>query len=187
MTLQDVLDLKAETGHSTMPVTADGTPHGQLVGVVTERDYRLSRMDRTEKVADFMTPFAKLITAPADTTLEEANDIIWDHKLNSLPLVDDAGNLVSMVFRKDYDSHKGNPLEMLDEHKRLRWRWHQHRDYAEHAPALVEAGVGCQASNSSEGYSEWQGHHPVSAKDYGDSFEGGRRQRGGRRRLPLPG
>ena len=87
MTLQDVLDLKEETGHSTMPVTADGTPHGKLMGIVTERDYRLSRMDRTEKVADFMTPFDKLITASGDTTLKKANDIIWDHKLNSLPLV----------------------------------------------------------------------------------------------------
>ena len=157
MTLQDVLDLKEETGHSTMPVTADGTPHGKLMGIVTERDYRLSRMDRTEKVADFMTPFDKLITASGDTTLKKANDIIWDHKLNSLPLVDDDGNLVSMVFRKDYDSHKGNPLEMLDEHKRyMVGAGINTRDYAERVPALVDAGVDVLCIDSSEGYSEWQ-------------------------------
>ncbi|MEG0218170.1 MAG: IMP dehydrogenase, partial [Raoultibacter sp.] len=118
MTLAEVIALKEKLGHSTMPVTADGTPGGKLVGVVTERDYRLSRMDRSERVASFMTPREKMVVAPADTTLREANDIIWEHKLNSLPLVDAEDRLVHMVFRKDYDSHKSNPLEMLDDHKR---------------------------------------------------------------------
>ena len=117
-TLAEVLALKERTGHSTMAVTDDGTANGKLLGIVTSRDYRVSRMSRDVKVEEFMTPFDKLITAPADTSLKTANDIIWDHKLNSLPLVDDKQHLVYMVFRKDYDSHKANSLELLDQHKR---------------------------------------------------------------------
>ncbi|MEG0682726.1 MAG: IMP dehydrogenase [Raoultibacter sp.] len=157
MTLAEVIALKDKLGHSTMPVTADGEAHGKLVGVVTERDYRLSRMDRSERVASFMTPREKMIVAPADTTLREANDIIWEHKLNSLPLVDAEDRLVHMVFRKDYDSHKSNPLEMLDDHKRyMVGAGINTRDYAQRVPALVAAGADVLCLDSSEGYSEWQ-------------------------------
>ena len=117
-TLADILALKEKTGHSTVAVTDDGTATGNLLGIVTSRDYRVTRMSTDEKVRDFMTPFEKLIYAPKGTTLKEANDIIWEHKLNSLPLVDENGHLVYMVFRKDYSSHKENPLELLDAHKR---------------------------------------------------------------------
>ena len=157
MTLSDVLALKQQSGHSTMAVTDDGTGSGKLLGIVTSRDYRVSRMETDEKVRDFMTPFEKLITAPADTTLKEANDIIWDHKLNALPLVDDNQNLVYIVFRKDYDSHKTNTLELLDEHKRyVVGAGINTRDYAERVPALVEAGADVLCIDSSEGFSEWQ-------------------------------
>ncbi|MEG2850782.1 MAG: IMP dehydrogenase, partial [Raoultibacter sp.] len=157
MTLSEVIDLKEKLGHSTMPVTEDGTPGGKLVGVVTERDYRLSRMGGDERVATFMTPREKMIVAPAETTLREANDIIWDHKLNSLPIVDAEDHLIYMVFRKDYDSHKSNPLEMLDDHKRyMVGAGINTRDYALRVPALVEAGADVLCLDSSEGYSEWQ-------------------------------
>ncbi|MDO5117155.1 MAG: IMP dehydrogenase [Eggerthellaceae bacterium] len=157
MTLNDVVELKERFGHSTMPVTDDGGPHGKLLGVVTGRDYRLSRMDGTEKVSDFMTPREKLIVGYADTSLKEANDIIWDHKLNSLPLVDADDHLMYMVFRKDYDSHKSNPNEMLDEHKRyMVGAGINSRDYAERIPALVEAGADVLCIDSSEGFSDWQ-------------------------------
>ena len=116
-TLNDVLELTRRTGHSTAAVTADGTPNGRLLGIVTRRDYRLSRMTGEEKVESFMTPLCKLVTAPVGTTLKEANDIIWDHKINTLPIVDAGGKLVYLAFRKDYDSHKDNPLELLDAHK----------------------------------------------------------------------
>ena len=117
-TLRDILDLKAKNGFSTVAITEDGTANGRLLGIVTSRDYRVSRMDVEEKVGTFMTPLEKLVTAPADTTLKQANDIIWEHKLNSLPIVDDRGCLMYFVFRKDYASHKENPLELLDEKKR---------------------------------------------------------------------
>ena len=157
MTLQQVMDLKEETGHSCMPVTDDGTGHGKLLGIVTSRDYRPSRDDRGKLVRDFMTPFEKLITAPDDTTLKTANDIIWEHQLNQLPIVDKDQHLVSLVFRKDYDSHKSNPNELLDAHKRyMVGAGINTRDYAERVPALIEAGADALCIVSSEGFSEWQ-------------------------------
>lgn len=157
MTLAQVIDLKERFGHSTMPVTSDATSHGKLLGIVTSRDYRISRMSLDTKVADIMTPREKLFVASADTTLKDANDIIWDHKLNCLPIVDAQDCLVALVFRKDYDSHKSNPDELLDSHKRyMVGAGINTRDYAERVPALVEAGVDALCIDSSEGYSDWQ-------------------------------
>ncbi|BFL40537.1 IMP dehydrogenase [Agathobaculum sp. NSJ-28] len=174
-TLADILDLKARTGHSTVAVTDDGTATGRLLGIVTSRDYRVSRMETNVKVSEFMTPFEKLITAPADTTLKIANDIIWDHKLNSLPLVDEEQHLVYLVFRKDYDSHKANSLELLDEHKRyVVGAGINTRDYAERVPALVEAGADVLCIDSSEGFSEWQSRTLAWVREnYGDSVKVG--------------
>lgn len=156
-TLEDILKLKEETGHSTVAVTDDGTANGKLVGIVTGRDYRVSRMKRDEKISTFMTPIERLITAKEGTTLKEANDIIWDHKLNSLPIIDNDGRLISFVFRKDYDQHKKNPSELLDPDKRyVVGAGINTRDYAERVPALVEAGADVLCIDSSEGYSEWQ-------------------------------
>ena len=156
-TMADVVALKERTGHSTVAVTDDGTANGKLLGIVTGRDYRVSRMDPTTPVSAFMTPFDKLIWAKEGTTLKEANDIIWDHKLNSLPILSEDGHLLYMVFRKDYDTHKRNPNELLDASKRyVVGAGINTRDYAERVPALVEAGVDVLCIDSSEGFSEWQ-------------------------------
>ena len=156
-TLADVIELTRRTGHSTLAVTEDGTSEGRLLGVVTSRDYRISRMDKSEKVETFMTPFDKLIYAYEGITLSEANDIIWDHKLNSLPVITKDGKFLYFVFRKDYDSHKLNPNELLDSHKRyVVGAGINTRDYAERVPALIEAGADVLCIDSSEGFSEWQ-------------------------------
>lgn len=156
-TLADILELKKKTGHATVAVTEDGTAHGRLLGIVASRDYRVSRMELTEKVSSFMTPLEKLVVADKDTTLKEANDIIWDNKINSLPLLDKAGNLQYIVFRKDYDSHKENSNELLDANKSyIVGAGINTRDYAERVPALVAAGADVLCIDSSEGYSEWQ-------------------------------
>lgn len=156
-TLADILELKERNGFSTVAVTEDGTANGKLVGIVSSRDYRVSRMDVSTKVCEFMTPLSKLVTAPRDTSLKEANDIIWDHKLNSLPIVDDDGKLMYFVFRKDYSEHKLNPNEILDEHKRyIVGAGINSRDYETRVPALVEAGADVLCIDSSEGYSCWQ-------------------------------
>ena len=117
-TLADILALKEQTGHTTVAVTHDGSLTGKLLGIVTSRDYRISRTDINAKVRDFMTPIDKVIAAHDGLSLTEANDLLWEHKLNALPVVDDDGNMVAFVFRKDYDMHKENPLELLDAQKR---------------------------------------------------------------------
>ena len=156
-TLQDVLNLKAKNNHSTIAVTEDGTAHGKLLGVITSRDYRVTRMSFDLIVSEFMTPFEKLVVAKSGVTLKECNDIIWDNKLNSLPIVDENGCLDSFVFRKDYESNKENPLELLDTDKRyIVGAGINTRDYKERVPALVEAGVDVLCIDSSEGFSEWK-------------------------------
>ena len=152
-TLNDVLALKERNGFSTVAITDDGTATGKLMGIVTGRDYRVSRMDGSEKVSSFMTPREKMVVAPADTTLKVANDIIWENKLNSLPIVDENDHLMYFVFRKDYSSHKAHPLELLDAKKRyLVGAGINTRDYAQRIPALLEAGADVLCIDSSEGY-----------------------------------
>ena len=156
-TLQDVVDLKQSNGYSTVAITDDGTATGKLLGIVTSRDYRLSRMTLDTKIKDIMTPFEKLIYAKEGITLKAANDIIWDNKLNNLPIIDNKGNLKYFVFRKDYESHKENPLELLDSEKRyMVGAGINSRDFKERVPELVKAGVDVLCIDSSEGYSEWQ-------------------------------
>ncbi len=155
--LADVLAVKAKTGHSTIAVTADGTPTGRLLGIVTSRDYRISRTPKDTPVESFMTPFAQLIYAREGINLSQANDIIWEHKLNQLPIVNAEDELIAMVFRKDYDEHKDNPLELLDSHKRLMvGAGINTRDYQERVPALLDAGVDALCIDSSDGFTEWQ-------------------------------
>ena len=174
-TLADILALKEKTGHSTVAVTEDGSCNGKLLGIVTSRDYRISRMSLDTKVSEFMTHFENLIWASDTTSLKEANDIIWEHKLNSLPLVDKDQNLKYLVFRKDYSSHKENNLELLDAHKRyVVGAGINTRDYEERVPALVEAGADVLCIDSSEGFSEWQSRTISWIREhYGDSVKVG--------------
>lgn len=174
-TLKDILELKAKNGHSTVAVTSDGEPNGKLLGIVTSRDYRVSRMSEDTLVSDFMTPFASLIVGEEETTLKQANDIIWDHKLNSLPIVDRDGNLKYFVFRKDYDAHKENPNELLDSHKRyVVGAGINTRDYEERVPALINAGADVLCIDSSEGFSEWQARTLKFIREkYGDTVKAG--------------
>jgi IMP dehydrogenase len=172
-TLQDVLDLKAQTGHSTMAITEDGSSSGQLLGIVTGRDYRITRDQKDKKVKEFMTPAESLIVGREGITLSEANDIIWQHKLNALPIVDDNFKLVYMVFRKDYSEDKDNPNSLLDNQKRyVVGAGINSRDYKERVPALVEAGADILCIDSSEGFSEWQYDTIKWIKDnYGDKVK----------------
>ena len=174
-TLKDVLELKERNGYSTMAVTEDGSATGKLLGIVSSRDYRVSRMELSIPVSEFMTPLEKLVTAPEGTSLKEANDIIWDHKLNSLPIVDAAGRLLHFVFRKDYAEHKNNPNEILDDHKRyVVGAGINSRDYAERVPALIEAGADVLCIDSSEGFSCWQKKTIDFVREkYGDSVKVG--------------
>lgn len=174
-TLKDVIEMKERTGHSTMAITEDGSPATRLMGIVTSRDYRISRDSQDKKVKEFMTPFSKLIVGKEGISLSEANDIIWEHKLNCLPIIDDRQNLVYLVFRKDYDEHKKNPYELLDAEKRfVVGAGINTRDYEERVPELVKAGADILCVDSSDGYSEWQ-HKTIAyiKREYNDSVKVG--------------
>lgn len=174
-TLADILALKADTGHATVAVTDDGTANGKLVGIVTSRDYRVSRMDPATRISEFMTPIENVIYAKEGISLKEANNVIWDHKLNALPILDNNQRLVAFVFRKDYDSHKENPLELLDTSKRyIVGAGINTKDFTERVPALVEAGADILCIDSSEGFSEWQKLTiEFIRKNYGDTVKVG--------------
>ncbi len=157
-TLREVLALTAKNGHSTIAITEDGSPTGRLVGIVTSRDYRPGKLAPEARIETFMTPFASLICGRDGMTLSEANDMIWEHKLNCLPIINDQQHLRYLVFRKDYTAHKQNPNELLDKQKRLVvGAGINTRDHRERVPALVEAGADILCIDSSDGFTEWQG------------------------------
>ncbi len=172
-TLEDVIELKKQTGFSTIGITHDGSSNGKLLGLVTSRDYRPGRDSLDKKIHDFMTPFSKLVTGKYGISLDEANDIIWDNKVNALPIIDKNQCLKYFVFRKDYDNHKNNPDELLDSHKRLLvGAGINTRDYAERIPRLVDAGVDVLCIDSSDGFSEWQKDTIQFVRDtYGDKVK----------------
>ena len=156
-TLEELVALQAKTGHSTVAVTADGEAHGKLLGIITSRDLRLHHCPEGAKVSDYMTPLEDLITGKDGITLSEANELIWANKVNQLPIVDGDGNLVSLVFRKDYSTHEAHPLELLDSKQRyIVGAGINTRDYMQRVPALLEAGADVFCLDSSEGYSEFQ-------------------------------
>ena len=172
-TLADILALKKKTGHSTVAITDDGTANGKLVGLVTSRDYRVSRMEPTTLISSFMRPFNELIYGHEGITLSEANNMLWDHKLNVLPVISNEQKLLYFVFRKDYDSHKENPNELLDGSKRyMVGAGINTRDYEERIPALIEAGADVLCIDSSEGFSEWQARTLQFVRQkYGDTIK----------------
>ncbi|MBQ1439098.1 MAG: IMP dehydrogenase, partial [Solobacterium sp.] len=156
-TIAEMLEILEATGHSTMAVTDDGTSNGKLLGMLTSRDYRLGHVKMSDPVSKYMTDRSKLVVGSEKDDLTVCNDIIWTHKLNQLPIVDKDDRLLYLVFRKDYDSHKEHPLEILDSEKRFMvGAGINTRDYEERIPALIDAGVDCLVIDSSDGYSVWQ-------------------------------
>ena len=156
-TLGDVLALSEETGHSTIAITEDGTGNGKLLGIVTSRDYRVEKMDMSTPVSVFMTPREKLVVANDGITLAQANEIIWEKKINQLPIVDANDRLMYLVFRKDYSQHVEMPLELVDsQHRFMVGAGINTKDYEQRVPALIEAGADVLCIDSSEGYTCWQ-------------------------------
>ena len=156
-TLGDVIELIEQTGHSTIAITEDGTSNGKLIGIVSSRDFRISKMSPETPVKEFMTPREKLVVGKEGTTLAEAHDIIWERKVNQLPIVDENDHLLYLVFRKDYAQHEEQPLELVDsEHRFMVGAGINTKDYELRVPALVEAGADVLCIDSSEGYTVWQ-------------------------------
>ena len=156
-TLTELVEKIKVTGHSTVAVTENGENNGKLLGIITERDFRLGHCAPNAKVKEYMTALPDLVMAEAGVTLEEANDIIWKNKINQLPVVDKNGNLQYLVFRKDYATHEKHPLELLDAQKRyIVGAGINTRDYMERVPMLLSAGADVFCLDSSEGFTEWQ-------------------------------
>ena len=156
-TLTELVEAIEKTGHSTVAVTLDGTANGKLLGIITDRDFRIKKAAPDAKVQEYMTPLGSLVMGREGITLEEANDIIWQKKVNQLPIVDGDGNLLYLIFRKDAASHEEYPNELLDDQKRyIVGAGINTRDYMERVPALLEAGVDVMTLDSSEGFTEWQ-------------------------------
>ncbi len=172
-TIKELMELIEQTGHSTVMITEDGTAKGKFLGLVTDKDFRLSRVDLNEPVSNYMVPREKIVFARKGISLHDANDIIWDNKISCLPILDEDDNLYSLVFRKDYESDKENPNSLLDENKRfIVGAGINTRDYEERIPALVEAGVDLICMDSSDGYSVWQKNTiDWVRKNYGDSVK----------------
>ena len=155
--LRELCEKIEQTGHSTVAVTENGEHNGKLVGIITERDFRISHCNPEDPVSKYMTPLKDLVVGQSDITLDEANDLIWERKINQLPIVDKNGNLQYLVFRKDYASHEEHPLELLDNQKRyIVGAGINTRDYMDRVPLLLKAGADVLCLDSSEGFTEWQ-------------------------------
>ena len=171
--LREVLELVEETGHSTVIITEDGTPNGKFIGLVTDKDYRITRDDMDSPIDNFMTPKEKVVWAYEGVSLSEANDIIWEKKIACLPILDSNENLKYLVFRRDYEERKNNPNSLLDEKKRyIVGAGVGTRDFKERIPALVDAGVDLLCIDSSDGYSVWQKNTIAFVREkYGDTVK----------------
>ena len=171
--MQDILDLKAVTGHDTIAVTDDGSPNGKLLGIRHRPrlpDLPDGPLGEGRRLHD---PLRQADHRPRHHHPQRGQRHHLEHKLNSLPLIDAEGHLKYLTFRKDYDSHKANTLELLDSHKRyIVGAGVNTRDYEERIPALVEAGADVLCIDSSEGYTEWQKRTLEWVRsNYGDSVK----------------
>ena len=171
--LGEVIELVKQTGHSTVIITDDGSANGKFLGLVTDKDYRITREDFNNPIDDYMTPKERVVWAHEGISLAEANDIIWENKIACLPILDEEEHLKYLVFRRDYEERKNNPNSLLDENKRyIVGAGINTRDHEERIPALVDAGVDLICMDSSDGYSVWQKNTIDFVRaNYGDSVK----------------
>ena len=150
-----LLEREGQYGYSTFPVVENK----KLVGLITEKFYHPEH-DLRRKVYERMLPLERLVTAKESITLSEANERMFESKIGVLPVVDAEGNLVSMVFMKDYKLSKVQyPNQFVNEEdKRLRVgaAISTHPEDRERAEALIKAGVDVLFIDASQGYSEYQ-------------------------------
>ena len=157
MTLAEVMELMDSTGHSTVPVTHDGSATGKLEGIITDKDFWVYEDDLSRTVGEHMTQFTDVIHGEEGISLREANELLHRHKKDCLPVVDKQGHLSALVFKKDYEDHRRHPNELLDASKRLcvGAAINTH-DFRERVPALLAAGADALCFDSSDGFTEYQ-------------------------------
>ncbi len=126
----------------------------RLVGIVTNRDLRFTHEGRT-KLSSMMTQ-DKLITAPVGTTLDQAEAMLQEHKIEKLPVVDDEGYLKGLITFKDLEKKRKHPNACKDGHGRLRVgaAVGVTADSLMRITALVEAGVDFVVIDTAHGHSE---------------------------------
>ena len=148
-TVQDALNLMAEYKISGFPVVNDDH---ELVGILTNRDLRFET-DLNKRVEDAMTK-APLVTAPKGISLDDAEKIFHLHKIEKLPLVDEAGRLSGLITIKDLKKRKEFPNSNKDRYGRLVAGAAIGVGQLERATALVEAGVDVLVLDSAHGHSK---------------------------------
>ncbi len=150
-TVGDALRLMAENKIGGIPVVNE---RGLLVGIVTNRDLRFEkRMARP--VAEVMTS-KSIVTAKPDTTMAQAEEILQDHKIEKLPVVDSQGLLVGLITYKDIIKLKQRPNACKDRMGRLRVAAAIGiaADTMERAKALVDAGVDALVIDTAHGHTK---------------------------------
>lgn len=150
-TTKDAFEIMSMYHVSGLPIVDE---KGVLVGILTARDLKYLTPDDT-KISEVMT-HEHLITAPEGTTLEEARQILWNHRIEKLPIVDDKNHLVGLITTKDIDNAKNYPNACKDENGRLRCGAAVGigADMMERVDALVASGVDIITIDSAHGHSE---------------------------------
>lgn len=149
-TLQDAMNLMERFHISGVPIVSTD---GKLVGILTNRDIRFES-DYTKKIKDRMTT-KNLITGAVGTTLEQAQEMLAEHRIEKLPIVDDAGHLMGLITIKDILKVKQHPLATKDRKGRLivGAAIGALREPYERAKALSDAGVDFIVIDAAHGHS----------------------------------
>lgn len=150
-TVKDVLNIMAEYHIGGVPVVV-GSDH-KLCGIVTNRDLRFQK-DLNRQISEVMSS-QNLITTQVGTTLAQAEEILQEHKIEKLPVVDSEGRLVGLITYKDITKAKDKPLACKDDKGRLRVAAGVGvtGDVMDRVAALVEAGVDAVVVDTAHGHS----------------------------------
>ncbi|MCK4311961.1 MAG: IMP dehydrogenase [Candidatus Cloacimonetes bacterium] len=153
MTVKEMYKIRKETGHSTFPVVDDNEI---FLGLISKWDYDIS-LHKDYLVKDRMIPKENIEIGTNITDLKEANRVLLESHKSVLPILDNNGKLLYMIFRKDINDQLNNPLEVHDEKKRLlAVAAINTHDFKERVPKLVETEVDVLAIDSSDGYTIFQ-------------------------------
>lgn len=150
-TVADALNIMAEYKIGGIPVV---DKHHKLLGIVTNRDLRFEK--QMEKPIDDVMTKENLITTRQSTDLNAASEILQEHKIEKLPVVDAENKLIGLITYKDITKAKDKPLSSKDEQGRLRVAAAigVTHDSVERAAALVEAGVDAIIIDTAHGHSK---------------------------------
>ncbi len=167
-TLGEVAQLLQNAQRDVASVTDDGSSSGVLLGLISTHDFHPKRHRLDDTVETRMQRVEDLVTAPPSISLSDANSLLWDRRIDVLPIVGDDGCLESIVLRSDYELHKTFRNETIDDDKRFRvGAGVNTHDYEERIPALLDAGADVLCIDSSDGYSVWQRSTIEYAKSQG--------------------